>query len=138
MTILSTFKEIGDALMSETTLPVQIWMFWMGLIFFVSIFFMRRHSEARVVFAAMLLTGFCVMNVWAQVRNVHLFGVAHFLVWAPLAAFLTGAVLSKKGKEKHKDAHRHFYNWVLLLVVTITVSLIFDARDIYLVMMDQK
>lgn len=109
----------------------------MAFIFFVSVFFMWRRVPARVVFIAMLATIGSVLYIWQLTKNVHLFGVAHILIWFPLAVYLLAAVLSKKGRERYRP-HRAFYIWICLLVATIITSLIFDVRDIYMVMMGTK
>ncbi len=121
----------------ETNTATQIWMTWMGLVFFVSVLFMWRRMPARIVFLAMIATMASVLYIWTLTKNVHLFGVAHLLIWLPLAIYLWVSVLRKKARENYADK-RQFYIWVWLLFVTIIVSLIFDVRDIYLVMMDLK
>lgn len=135
--IINYIHDINASMAVETTLLVKIWMNWMALVFFASIFFLWKRKPARLVFGAMLATMAAVLYIWHLTKNVHLFGVAHILIWLPLAAYLWGAVLSRRGRETYKQ-DRNFYVWIWLLVTTIIVSLIFDVRDIYLVMMDQK
>ncbi len=135
--IASMLTAIFKAMQTETTSVVQVWMVWMGLIFLASVFFVRRYMAARFVFIAMLATGAAVLYIWSLTKNVHLFGVAHILIWFPLLGYLYGGVLSKNGRQKYQD-QRPFFFWVLLLCLTIAISLVFDIRDIFLVMGDKK
>jgi len=121
----------------ETNMATKIWMNWMGLVFLVSVFFMWRRMPARITFLAMLATVASVLYIWTLTKNVHLFGVAHLLIWFPLAIYLWFSVLSKKSRDRYQD-QRAFFIWVCLLFATIIISLVFDVRDIYLVMMDAK
>lgn len=135
--IATYIQNIYESMESETTLAVQLWMAWMSLIFLASIAFVWKYTPARVVLGAMLATIASVLYIWSLTKIIHLFGVAHILIWFPLAVYLWGAVLSQKGRERYQ-AHRPFYIWICLLVATIVVSLVFDIRDIYLVMHDAK
>lgn len=135
--ILNYIQDINASMMVNTSWPVKIWMVWMTLIFLASILFVRRYGPARLVFMAMLATFAAVLYIWSLTKNIHLFGVAHILIWFPLTGFLWGAVLSKSGREKYKH-HKNFYLWISLLVMTMAISLIFDVRDIYMVMMGNK
>jgi len=124
-------------MMTETSLPVQIWMMWMGLLFMASLLFIRKHTAARWVFLAMLATMAAVLYIWSLTKNVHLFGVAHLLIWFPLSLVIWNRVISRKVRAGFVD-NRPFFIWACLLFVTILVSLVFDVRDIYLVMMGTK
>lgn len=135
---ISTYiQNINAAMASETTLIVQLWMAWMSLVFLASIAFVWKYMPARIVLVAMFATMASVLYIWSLTKNVHLFGVAHLLIWFPLAVYLWGAVLSQKGRARYQS-HRAFYIWIWLLVATIVVSFVFDIRDIYLVMHDAK
>lgn len=137
MSLFDTFSAINKAMGEETTTLVQLWMGWMGFIFLVSVFFAWRYNPARLVFVAMLGTMAAVLYIWSLTKNVHLFGVAHILIWFPLALLLWDSVLSKKSRARYQD-HQPFFIWIVLVCLTIIVSLMFDARDIYLVMHDSK
>lgn len=122
---------------TETTTIVKVWMNWMALVLFASVVFMWKHKPARFVFVAMLATLAVVLYIWHLSKNVHLFGVAHILIWFPLAIYLSAEVLSKKGREFNRP-RKAFFTWICLLVATIITSLIFDIRDIYMVIMGTK
>lgn len=135
--IINHMRDIMASMNMETNTATQIWMLWMGLVFMASVIFIWRRMPARIVFLAMIATVASVLYIWTLTKNVHLFGVAHLLIWFPLAIYLWFSILSKKAREKYRE-DRTFYMWIWLLCATIIVSLIFDVRDIYLVMMDLK
>ena len=124
-----------NAQMEMVATPVQIWMNWMMVIFLSSIFFSFKHIEARFAFGAFLLTMPIGMLIFHQIRNVHILGIAHFIVWLPLAIYLVKRM--KSGAEKYQK-WGSFRIWHHLILLTIVISLLFDARDIVLVAMGQK
>lgn len=134
---LAHLQDINAAMETGTTALVKVWMNWMGLIFMASIFFVWKHWPARIAFLALIATGFAVINIWSQTKNVHLFGVAHILIWGPLAVYLWSQVISSKSRAA-AQTHKLYFIWAVLLFLTIVISLIFDVRDIYLVMKDLK
>ncbi len=123
-------QDIMAAMEVGTSGAVKLWMNWMGLIFIAALLFVRKHKAARWALLTMVATIICVSVIWFQTQNIHLFGIAHLLFWAPLALYLWNVVLSKTDNKEHKL----FYVWAVLLFATIIISLIFDVRDIYLVM----
>ena len=137
MNLFSILTDINAAMDVGTTLPVKIWMGWMSLVFLASAVFMFRHKPARWVFIAMLATMAAVLYIWSLTKNVHLFGVAHILIWFPLSFFIWNNALSQKVREKQKH-HKAYYIWAWLIFLTILMSLIFDVRDIYMVMYGLK
>ncbi len=129
-------QEQMDAQVAALSQPVQWWMNWMMLIFFVSIVFVWRHAEARWTFGTMLATIPVAMGIFYVWRNVHLFSLAHWLLWAPLAAYLI-----HRWRYADDEKYRRwspYRVWFTLLLATICVSLAFDARDIYLVITGPK
>ena len=114
----------------------------MGLVLAMSILFMWKFKPARMVFATMLGTMAGAIIVWLTTQNVHLIGIVHLVLWLPLAIYLWRSVLSRRGKdalaEKSTIFNHAFFFWVCLLFATIVISLLFDVRDIYLVMIGAK
>ena len=115
---------------------VQIWMNWMIVIFMVSVFFVKNHKEARYALAAMILTVPTVLGLFALFGKVHLFGVSHFLWWLPLAIYI---VKQWRNPENSKYRTLNPYSvWVSLLMTTISISILFDVRDVFLVAVGVK
>jgi hypothetical protein len=129
-------QEQVDAQMATIAEPVQWWMNWMMLIFAASIVFVWKHKEARWTLGALVLSMPTAMAVFALWGTVHLFGIVHWLLWAPLAAYLVQR-WRHSGEEKFAT-WGPFRVWVSALLATIFVSLAFDARDIVLVLNGTK
>ncbi len=139
--------DILTALTTQTSPAVQLWMGWMALVFLMALIFVRNHIQAQRTVLAMIGTIGGAYIIWFASENVHLFGIIHILIWGPLAVYLWISMLSKKARRHDGDPdisryrtvkYKAFFYWVCLLFGTIVVSLIFDLRDIILVMADQK
>ena len=123
-----------NAQMAVLGTPVELWMNWMVIIFMCSLLFAWQDKEARWAFAALAIslpTALLIFKLWG---NVHLFGLAHLLWWTPLLVYL---VLSFQRQAKFKQ-WGPLRLWHHLLCVTIVISLVFDLRDIYLVISGVK
>ena len=131
------FEDMNAALNAETTQIVKFWMNWMMAVFFVSILFVWKHRPARWVLAAILATMVGAMIIWAMTKNVHLFGIVHLILWGPLAVYLWRRVLSGTARAE-AGMNKFYFVWISLLFATILISLVFDVRDIYLVMTGAK
>ena len=121
---------------------VRLWMRWMMLIFFASIAFMVKFKPARWAFITVLATVALGLATWAITKNIHLFGLPHLIVWTPLAIYLWKSTLSPAARAAaplsagaYSKAH---LIWATLLFITIIISLVFDVRDLYLVMTGVK
>ncbi|MBZ0111439.1 MAG: hypothetical protein K8J08_03180 [Thermoanaerobaculia bacterium] len=126
--------EAMNAQMAELPGWVSLWLNWLMFIFLVSVFFVRRHRAARYALAAILLTLPIGLLVFKIHPNVHLLGVAHWLVWLPLLVYIV-----RKERGAHLFHPKTAYGvWISLLATTIVVSLLFDARDIALVALGYK
>jgi len=127
------FNEMNSQMLNLPN-SVQMWMNWMMVIFFSSIFFVWKQKGARLALLSFLLTIPLAMLVFYLSKSVHLIGIAHFLVWAPLLVYLYRA--NYKSQELNKFGA--YGIWTILLMLTIVISLIFDARDIVLVILGKK
>ena len=127
-------QEMMNAIEASSTPAVTMWINWMMVVFLLSIVFVWKHKPARLVLVAIILTGPLGFLVWSLTGKVHLIGIAHLLLWAPLAIYLYLRVISLE-EFKIKSAYGV---WVCLLMTTILISLIFDVRDIFLVLSGAK
>jgi hypothetical protein len=127
-------QEMMSAIEASSTPAVTMWINWMMVVFLLSIIFVLKHKPARLVLLAIILTGPLGYVVWKLTGKVHLIGIAHIILWAPLAIYLFLRVISLD-EFKLKNAYGI---WLCLLVTTILISLIFDVRDIFLVLTGVK
>jgi hypothetical protein len=122
--------------MAELSQPVKIWVNWMMFIFLAGILFSKQHREARWAVASFIGTMVLAMGVFLIWHNIHLFSLAHLVIWPPLLIYLL-----RNWQAKEEDKYRKwgpFKIWLTLLIATILISLPFDARDLILVIIGSK
>jgi hypothetical protein len=120
--------------MEMLPLAVQYWMNWMGLVFLFSIVFVWKKKAARYVLLAMLLPMLIGLLIFYWFETVHLMGVGHLLVWIPLFYYLLRCEIPKE-----LFTFKSLYGvWMGLLMGTIAISVIFDIRDVVLVLVGSK
>ena len=123
-------EEMEAAINAGTTDVVKIWMNWMLIIFLASLIFVYKHVSARYIFGAMVLTLPLAIFIFKQTQNIHLLGISHIIGWLPLAIYLYKVEIT--GKVAQLKTPYGIY--LILLLSTIIISLVFDVRDIILVM----
>ena len=136
-----------DAMLLQTTPLVKMWMYWMAFIFMLALVFVKNHAQAQRTLLALIGTVFGGYIIWTMTENIHLLGIVHLFIWLPLAVYLWLSTLSKTARNHDGKAdidqyytikYKAFFCWVCLLFGTILASLVFDLRDIMLVMTGQK
>ncbi len=132
--MLGQFLELSTALETETTPMVQLWMNWMGLIFIASVLFVWKHTGARLALFVILLSMPSALIIYNMTGTVHLLGIGHLILWGPLLYWL----VTRDIRGPDFKIASPYGIWVLLISATIATSLLFDVRDIYLVLTDQK
>jgi len=132
--MLELMQEIDAALDAETTPIVGLWMDWMGIVFLASILFAWKRIGARLALLVVVLTMLGANVIYVTTGNVHLFGIAHLIFWAPLLYFL----VTREIRVPNFKAASPYGIWLLLISATIVISLVFDVRDIFLVSTGQK
>lgn len=136
------FDAINSMMQSETSQATKIWMNWMMIMFLSSLLFVFKFKPARWAVATILGTFVLAAIVWTLTQNVHLFAIPHLILWTPLAIYLWKSTLSPTARAKTYPpqslyAKAHLL-WAALLFTTILISLVFDVRDVYLVMTGGK
>lgn len=138
--MIEDFNALDAAMQLGTSNAVKMWINWMGIIFLSSLFFVWKRKPARYVLLAMLLTLPLGFLVWKLSNSIHLIGIAHLILWLPLLIYLYKVEYSKSTSSAARPDRlkSSYYIWLSLLILTIVISLIFDVRDIALVLMGQK
>ena len=140
-------NTLMDAMLLQTTPLVKMWMYWMAFIFMLALVFVKNHAQAQRTLLALIGTVFGGYIIWTMTENIHLLGIVHLFIWLPLAVYLWISTLSKTARNHDGKAdidqyytikYKAFFYWVCLLFGTILASLVFDLRDIMLVMTGQK
>jgi len=127
-------EEMDIAIQAATTPAVQIWMNWMLAIFMASLIFVWKYKSARIVFAAFVLTVPMAISIFNISKSAHLIGIGHIVLWGPLAYYLVKKVVLSASFERIS----FFGVWIYLLLATISISIVFDIRDITMVFMGLK
>ncbi|PCI02993.1 MAG: hypothetical protein COB78_11970 [Hyphomicrobiales bacterium] len=108
---------------------VLTWVVWMGAVFTAALLFVSTRKTAR--FALLTFYGFTFVGssiaIWFT-GSIHWIGLVHLIFWPPLLFHLI--------KNEIRDASfkpKSIYgSWVILLIITMIVSLVFDLRDVVL------
>lgn len=136
------FDAVNAAMSAETNGATKIWMNWMMVMFLSSLVFIAKFKTARWAIATILGTFLLAAIVWRLTHNVHLFAIPHIILWPWLALYLWRSTLSRRAKminpypdNLYSKAHML---WASLLFATIIISLVFDVRDVFLVMTGGK
>lgn len=132
--MIEQIHAMMQAISIETTPAVNLWMYWMNLIFLASVFFIANNSGARYALLAMLIALPTAPIIYGLTGSIHLLGIAHILFWSPVAYYM---VMQEMRGLSFKVSSPYGI-WVLLLTATILISLAFDFRNIYLVLAGQK
>ncbi|MCG8325645.1 MAG: hypothetical protein MI673_09015 [Thiotrichales bacterium] len=127
-------EEMNAAIEAVSSPAVKIWMNWMMVIFLASLLFVWKQVSARYIIGAFILSLPVAMMVWHFTGNPHLLGIAHIVVWGPLAAWLIKTEFLDK-----KIRPASFYGvYLILLLLTIAISLVFDIREVFLATFDLR
>ena len=122
------------AINAATSPAVKIWMNWMLFIFLASIIFVYKHKSARFILGAFVLTLPLALLIFEMTKSPVLIGVAHIIIWIPLAIYLIKTEFM--GKTENLKAFYGIY--LSLLLATIGISLFFDIRDSVMIMTGLK
>ena len=123
-------EEMEAAINAATSPAVKIWMNWMLIIFVSSIVFVWKHKTAWAVLVTLLLSLPIAIYIFEVTQSVPLIGLAHIALWPFLAIFLI--ITEVNGKTTQLKSPYGVY--VVLLLITITISLFFDIRDAILIL----
>ena len=68
-------------------------------------------------------------------QNMWLLGIPHLIFWTPLAAYLLSANVVRRTNFSAKSAYG---TWIILILITVIISLLFDVRDVALTLTGNK
>lgn len=127
-------EEMNQAINAATSPAVQMWMNWMLLVFMLSIVFVWKFPPARWVLGAFILSGIVGFLIFKITQKPHLIGISHIVLWIPLGLYLYKSVIKSSNFKR-----RSIYGvWILLVMATIVISVVFDFRDVAMVFLGMK
>ncbi len=137
---MNEFEAMDQAMRAQSTPAVQYWINWMGIVQIASIIFVWKHKLARLVIPAMLGVFIAAYITWITTHNIWLFGIGHFVFWIPLAIIIYRRELSPAVNTGGylPRLRSPYFIWLSLYFVTIVISLVFDVRDVALVLLGLK
>ena len=111
--------------MANLSTGVSVWINWMKICYLLSVLFVWKYKTARYALLVFILTIPGAHLVLKVTGTIHLLGIVHFLLWAPL-----GLYIYKNEYKSYKFNKKSLYGiWIHLLFSTIIVSLVFDLWD---------
>ena len=123
--ILDFFREFQA---QSQDLPdwVNLWMNWMGIVFFTGFLFVFRHWGARL---ALLMMFFLNVPASAFVTdltgNIDWISVVHLIFWTPVLYYL----LTRDIFGPNANPRSAYGVWAIVMASTMAISLAFDAWD---------
>ncbi len=104
---------------------VKPWMYWMQLMLFVGPVLFVGFASARYLLASQILNAITAFIVFSKEGATvsRLFGVGHVFWLIPLWFF---------AQDVRSDEWVVYRGYAALAAATIAISLIFDARDVFL------
>lgn len=114
---------------------VSIWVTWMGAIFLAALAFASKRKTARFALLTFFVFTFlgAAIAVWLT-GSIHWIGLVHLIVWPPLFIHLVNHEI----RDRDFKPKSTYGIWVILLTITMTVSLLFDLRDVFFLFTGSK
>ncbi len=122
-------KQMMQAVQAETTPLVRIWLNFMTLVLVVGgAVFMFAHTSALLVFLSAIASLLVAILLFAKFQNIYVLGATHIPLWGPLVVYFLAVQFSGG-----VDVTQPFELWLATATLVMIVSLVFDVRDLYLV-----
>ncbi len=113
---------------------VHLWFRWMTIVSLCFALLARDHEGPRVFIGTILIAIPLAMFIFDFTRNINILGIVHIIVWAPLLVYF----YKYEFRGGDFNIKTTYGVWLTLLTATITISLLFDFRDVALVLMGYK
>lgn len=100
-----------------------MWLRTLGVVNLLSILFLK-HIQARWVLAAFLFIAATNIPMFLSCGLIKLGSIPHLVVWIPLIVYL-----AREFRRGEIQPRTRFGAWLLVVLVLIVVSVVFDVRD---------
>ena len=120
--------KMMEAVRSEVSSPVFIWVNVMSVVMLASAFFMASQTVALLVFLSAIASVSLAYVLWRLTDNIYVMGSVHIPLWGPLLAYIVVSVLPMT------DLSTLYGQWLLTASAVMTISLVFDVRDTWRVL----
>ena len=105
---------------------IGIWLNWMTFVLVLSVIFGWKHKAARWVFLSTIAIVPTSIGIFHTTQNIHFIGIAHIIFWIPLTYYL----LQHEVRTQNFSAKSCYGIWLIALLCTICISLVFDVYDV--------
>ncbi len=123
-------KQMMQAVQAETTPLVRAWLNFMTLVLVVGgAVFMFNHTSALLVFLSAIASLVAAIFLFRKFQNIYVLGATHIPLWGPLVGYIL--ITHFKGGD---DFSQPYTIWLATAALVMLVSLVFDIRDVYLVL----
>lgn len=123
-------KHMLEAVKAETTPAVRAWLNFMTLVLVVvGAMFMFNHTPALLVFLSAIASLFAAIFLFGMFNNIYVLGATHIPLWGPLVAYILATEFAGGA-----DFSQPYTIWLATASQVMVISLIFDVRDLYLVL----
>ena len=120
--------KMMEAVRSEVSTPVFIWVNVMSVVLLASTLFMASQTVALLVFLSAIASVSLAYVLWRLTDNIYVMGSVHIPLWGPLLAYIVVSVLPMT------DLSTLYGQWLLTASAVMTISLVFDVRDTWRVL----
>ena len=123
-------KRMLEAVQAETTPAVRAWLNFMTLVLVVGgAVFMFSHTTALMVFLSAIASLVAAIFLFGLFQNIYVLGATHIPLWGPLVAYILATEFAGGA-----DFTQPYIVWLATASLVMVISLIFDLRDLYLVL----
>lgn len=123
-------KRMMQAVQAQTTPLVRAWLNFMTLVLVVGgALFMFSHTTALLVFLSALASLVGAIFLFGKFQNIYVLGATHIPLWGPLVTYIVATEFAPGA-----DFSEAYTLWLTAATLVMAVSLVFDMRDLYLVL----
>lgn len=123
-------KQMMQAVKAETPAWVGVWLNFMTLVLVGgSAVFMFNHTLALLVFLSAIASLVAAILLYRRFQNIYVLGVTHIPLWGPLVAYILATNFMG-----NTDFSEPYAVWLATATLVMSVSLVFDVRDLFLVL----
>jgi hypothetical protein len=126
----SKWQLIGYSWLSMKTW-VKIWLFWLNIVLLGSVFFLSDPLGGYTLLSLPPTIGLMLFIAYRYSGLVRLLGIGHLIPWIPLLFYGELRLLTNwVGSRIIFTESPALFLWAVILVLSLTVCLIFDAYDV--------
>ena len=116
--------KMMQAVQTQVSTPVFIWVNVMSVVMLASGFFMFSEFTALLVFASAMTSLGLAYWLWRKTNDIMVLGAVHIPLWIPLLGYIYVVEFAPGA-----DFSQTYVQWLLAASLVMVISLVFDIRD---------